>query len=200
MEDAYVFDMGGVIKESFDLEKFYLKIEAKVEFEKFKKYYDKNILIAERGNITSDEFLNRILKYSLSPKTIEESKTLYGECTGNLYDDTMNIIHIIKEKRKKVYLLSNLKQIDFDYLKQKLDINIFDEIFLSYILGCMKNDTKIFQILIDKLKLNPNNIYFFDDKKENINNAKKMGINAYQVDGKNIKEKWNELQKSKRDN
>ena len=107
----------------------------------------------------------------------------------------MNIIYTIKEKGKKVYLLSNLKEIDFNCLKQKLDINIFDEVFLSYRLGCTKNDTKIFQILINKLSINPNNIYFFDDKEENIKNAQKTGINAYQVDGKNIKEIWNKLQK-----
>lgn len=197
MEEAYVFDMGGVIKESFDLEKFYLNIETQVEFKNFKKYYEENILLAETGDITSDEFLDRILKYSFSQKNLEEAKKIYGKCTGNLYDDTMNIIYSIKEKGKKVYLLSNLKQIDFEYLKQKLDINIFEKVFLSYKLRCMKNGTKIFQILIDELNINPNNIYFFDDKEENINNAKKVGINAYQVDGKNIKEKWNELRNLK---
>lgn len=194
MEKAYVFDMGGVIKESFDLKKFYLNIRAQLKFEDFKKYYDENILMAEIGNITSNQFLQRILEYSLSTKTIEETKKIYEKCTGNIYQDTMNIIYKIKEKGEKVYLLSNLKQIDFNYLKQKLDINIFDEVFLSYKLRCMKNDIRIFQILINKLKINPNNIYFFDDKEENINNAKKVGINAYQVDGKNIKEKWSELQ------
>ena len=161
MEEAYVFDMGGVIKESFNPEKFYLNIGAQVEFKDFKKYYDENILVAENGNMTSDEFLQRILKYSLSTKTMEEAEKIYEKCTGNLYDDTMNIIYTIKEKGKKVYLLSNLKEIDFNCLKQKLDINIFDEVFLSYRLGCTKNDTKIFQILINKLSINPNNIYFF---------------------------------------
>lgn len=197
MEEAYVFDMGGVIKEPFDLEKFYLNLETQVEFKDFKKCYEENIPVAESGNITSSEFLHRILKYSLSTKNIEEANKIYGECTGNLYDDTMNIIYTIKEKGKKVYLLSNLKQIDFDYLKQKLDINIFEKVFLSYRLRCMKNSSKIFQIVINELKINPENIYFFDDKEENINNAKKIGINAYKVNGKNIKEKWNKLQHMK---
>ncbi len=176
MQDVYVFDMGGVIKEPFNLEKFYLNIGTTIKFEDFKKYWDENILDAEMGNITSNEFLNRILQYSLSTTTIEKTKEIYGECTGNLYTDAINILSLIKSKGKQIYLLSNLKQIDFDYLKKKLDINIFDDIFLSYKLGCTKNDTKIFQILIDKLGTSPNNIYFFDDKKENISNARKMGI------------------------
>lgn len=125
MQDVYVFDMGGVIKESFDLEKFYSNIEARIEFEDFKRYWNKNILVAEIGDMTSDEFLYRILQYSLSTKTIEETKEIYGECTGKLYNDAMNILYLIKAKGKKIYLLSNLKQIDFDYLKTKLDIDIF---------------------------------------------------------------------------
>ena len=196
MQNIYVFDMGGVIKESFNLEKFYLKIGTKIEFKDFKKYWDENILVAEIGNITSDEFIYRILQYSLSTKTIEEAKEIYGECTGTIYEDTMKIIYLIKSKGKKVYLLSNLKQIDFDYLKKKLDINIFDDVFLSYKLGCTKDDKRIFQILIDKLGTSPDNIYFFDDKEENINNAREMGINAYQVNGSVIKQKWTRLQKN----
>lgn len=196
MQDVYVFDMGGVIKESFDLEKFYLSIGARNEFEDFKRYWNENILVAEIGGMTSDEFLYRILQYSLSTKTIEETKEIYGECTGKLYDDAMNILYLIKAKGKQIYLLSDLKQIDFEYLKEKLDINIFADVFLSYKLGCMKDNIRIFQMLIDKLRTSPDNIYFFDDKKENISNARKMGINAYQVNGKNIKQKWTKLQKS----
>ncbi len=60
----------------------------------------------------------------------------------------------------------------------------------------MKDNTRIFQMLIDKLGTSPDNIYFFDDKKENVSNARKMGINAYQVNGKNIKQKWTKLQKN----
>lgn len=193
MQDAYVFDMGGVIKESFDLEKFYSKIDSKKAFNDFKKYWDENILIAEIGNISSEEFLHRILEYSLSSKDIAEAQKIYGECTGNLYNDAKNVLYSIKEKNKKIYLLSNLKEIDFEFFKKKIDINIFEDLFLSYKLGCMKNDIKIFEILVDKLNIKPENIYFFDDKKENIFNANKVGINAYLVDGMNIKLKIEEL-------
>ena len=195
MQDVYVFDMGEVIKESFNIKQFYLKIEDKIEFNDFEQYWNENILIAEIGKMNSDEFLSKILKYSLSPKQLEEAKKLYGECTGKLYEDTMNIIYLLKRKGKKVYLLSNLKEIDFYYLKKKLDINIFENVFLSYKLGCIKDDTKIFQILIDTLAVSPYNIYFFDDKETNINNAKKMGINAFLVDGTNIKQRFNIFQK-----
>lgn len=196
MQDVFVFDMGGVIKESFDIKKFYFNIKARIDFNDFKRYWDENILIAEVGDISSEEFLYRILQYSLSTKNIEEAKEIYGECTGKLYDNTMNILYFIKEKGKKIYLLSNLKEIDFYYLKKKLDIDIFEDVFLSYRLGFMKNDTRIFQILIDRLLINPDNIYFFDDKRENINNARKMGLNAYLVNGKNIKHTWTKMQKN----
>lgn len=39
MQNVYVFDMGGVIKEPSNLEKFYLNIEPTIKFENFKKYW-----------------------------------------------------------------------------------------------------------------------------------------------------------------
>ena len=194
MEKAYVFDMGGVIKESFDLKELYHNLKTNIDFLDFKKVYEKNIMEAEVGKITSNEFLSNLLTESLSSKTIEEATKIYGKCTGNLYKDTMDRIYKLKEQNQKIYLLSNLKEIDFNFLKQKLDINIFTDVFLSYKLGCIKNSTKIFKIVIDKLQIAPNNIYFFDDKKENIANAKKVGINAYQVDGTTIKKVWNNIE------
>ncbi|MBR6033539.1 MAG: HAD-IA family hydrolase [Clostridia bacterium] len=193
MEDVYVFDMGGVIKEPFNIEKFYLEIDAKIEYNEFRKKWEENLLKAESGGIDSDEFIQRILNYAKSTKTLEEAKEIYGKYTGKIYNDTKNILEHLKKCGKKIYLLSDLKQIDFEYLKQKIDINVFENTFLSYELGCTKRETKVFNIVIDKLKLKPSNIYFFDDKKENIDLAKKVGINAYQVNGENIKKQWEEL-------
>ena len=92
-----------------------------------------------------------------------------------------------------MYLLSDLKEIDYESLKEKIDINIFDKLFLSYKLGYTKRDKEIFEILINDLNINSDKIYFFDDKESNINLAKDMGINAYLVTGKNIKDKFQVL-------
>ena len=42
--------------------------------------------------------------------------------------------------------------------------------------------------MIDALDCEADNIIFFDDNQKNVNGAKQLGIDAYQVTGENIKE------------
>lgn len=196
MEDIYVFDMGKVIKHSFDKPMFYSMIEAKIGFDDFDEYFEAFNLITEIGEISSDQFLQKILNYSLSTKSLDEAKLIYNDCSGSLYKDTMDILHTLKDDGKKIYLLSNMKEIDFQCFKKKLDINMFDDLFLSFELKYRKSNLKIFQIMINKLKVNPQNIYFFDDLPINIKNAKSLGINSYLVTGDTILETWNKIYKT----
>ena len=132
---------------------------------------------------------------SLSTKTINETKSLYDAASGDLYPDTVKIINSIKANNKKVYLFSNMKGIDFECFSKKIDINIFDDLFLSYKLGYRKSSLNIFKMMIDKIQVTPENIYFFDDLTINIENAKSLGINAFQVTGDTIMETWNKIKK-----
>ncbi len=193
MNNVYVFDMGNVLKRSFELSKFYKEIETKISFDIFKDYWYANLESVEKGTLNSKQFLNMIRKYSLSPKSLDEIIRIYKDCTNTIYEDTLNIIYNLKNHDKKVYLLSDLKDIDYECLKQKIDINIFDKLFLSFELGYTKRDKEVFKILINELNVNPNKIYFFDDKESNVNMAREMGISAYLVTGDNIKEKCHNL-------
>ena len=69
-----------------------------------------------------------------------------------------------------------IKKINFDYL------------FLSYEIKCIKPSNDIYLQVIDALDCEADNIIFFDDNQKNVNGAKQLGINAYQVTGENIKE------------
>lgn len=89
--------------------------------------------------------------------------------------------------KKKICLLSNLKEIDYEYLKSVVDMEIFDEKFLSYEMGMIKPDKKIYNEVIKKI--GTSNFYFFDDTEENVKEALNLGINAYQVTGESIKQK-----------
>ncbi len=193
MDNAYVFDMGSVLKRPFDIYKFYQEISCKINFDDFKQYWDNNLESVEKGQITSKQFLNMIKEYSKASKSLDEIIEIYKDCTNTIYEDTLNIIYHLKKQNKKVYLLSDLKDLDYECLKEKIDINIFDKLFLSYKLGYTKRDKEIFEILINDLNINSDKIYFFDDKESNINLAKDMGINAYLVTGKNIKDKFQVL-------
>lgn len=124
--------------------------------------------------------------------TLSEFKDMY--INNNIFfQDTIQIIKYLKKLEYMVCLLSNLKEIDYEKFLQNFDTSIFDEMFLSYKLGMLKPDDNIYQYVIDKLKASPEDIYFFDDNKENVDSAIRNGIQAYQVTGLNIKEKISEI-------
>ena len=85
-------------------------------------------------------------------------------------------------------MLSNLAEIDYEILKEQFDMNLFDEVFLSYQMHKIKPEKEIFEEVVNKLGKNSKEILFFDDKEKNVEVARKCGIEAYQVTGENIKE------------
>ena len=85
-------------------------------------------------------------------------------------------------------MLSNLKQIDFEWFSTQYDVSKFDKLYLSYEMHLMKPSNEIYERMIEDLNVLPDNIYFFDDSQANIEAAKRLGINAYCVTGDTIRE------------
>lgn len=115
-------------------------------------------------------------------------KSICGPIRNSLFKDTIEIIEKLKEKNYKVCMLSNLRKIDFDWFCSVYDVSKFDELFLSYEMKINKPDKRIYTKMIEKLNVQPNQVYFFDDSKSNVDSAKEVGINAYCVTGNTIKE------------
>lgn len=86
------------------------------------------------------------------------------------------LVEQLKQLPIQVAMLSN---IDFRLAKVIRDAGLyepFEPCLLSYELGISKPDPKIYQILIDTLDMPAKEIVFIDDKLENVEAAKAMGI------------------------
>lgn len=106
------------------------------------------------------------------------------ECI-NAFDYTVPIIQDLKSKGYTVYYLSNWSAWTHELLKEagKFDfLNLMDGGVFSYDTGYRKPDLEIYNILINKYKIDPKTAIFFDDKKDNIVAANKLGINGYLFD------------------
>ena len=55
----------------------------------------------------------------------------------------------------------------------------FDIVFESNVLNCRKPEMKIYYIVLEKLKVNPQEILFIDDLGINLKPAKKIGFVTY---------------------
>ena len=184
----FVFDLGGVLSVPMVSKKLYEQIEWKVSYDKFLDKFNNSAesIKVHKGEISTKEFFEYLKRYMNDNITLEEFKNIYVN-NNEFFNDTIETIKKLKNLGYKVYLLSNLKEIDYEKFIKHFDVSIFDELFLSFKLGMLKPNDDIYQHVINKLNTKPENIYFFDDNKENVEGAIKNGINAYQVTGETVK-------------
>lgn len=190
-QKVYVFDLGNVIVEPMNVKLLFEKLECEVSYEEFLDFFrkDKSVIAAHAGGISDDEHIKILLEFCRSNKSIDEYKEIFcGPIRNSLYSDTVEIIDMLKKLGEKVCMLSNLRKIDFKWFSTVYDINKFDELFLSFEMKINKPDKKIYQEMIKKLNVAPENIYFFDDSKANVEAALECGIKAFCVTGVTIKE------------
>lgn len=184
----FVFDLGGVLSVPMVSKKLYEQIKWKVSYEEFLDKFNNSeeSIKVHKGEISTKEFFEYLKRYMDDNITLEEFKNIYVN-NNKFFNDTIEIIKKLKNLGYKVYLLSNLKEIDYEKFIKHFDISIFNELFLSFKLDMLKPNDDIYQHVINKLNTKPENIYFFDDNKENVEGAIKNGINAYQVTGETVK-------------
>lgn len=97
-------------------------------------------------------------------------------------DYTIPMLRSLKMAGYKLYILSNWGKWHFEELQKRNEfrefLQYFDGGIVSYQVGLKKPDRKIYEILIDKYNINPSSAVFYDDKPENIQAAKEVGLNA----------------------
>ncbi len=184
----FVFDLGGVLSVPMVSKKLYEQIKWKVSYDEFLDKFNNSAesIKVHKGEISTKDFFEYLKGYMDDDITLEEFKNIYVN-NNKFFTDTIEIIKKLKNLGYKVYLLSNLKEIDYEKFIKHFDVSIFDEMFLSFKLDMLKPNDDIYQYVINKLNTKPENIYFFDDNKENVDGAIRNGINAYQVTGETVK-------------
>ncbi len=88
----------------------------------------------------------------------------------------------LKEKGYRIYLLSNYSDELFRiHTKGAEFLNVLDGGIVSYQVHALKPDREIYQILLGKYGLQADECLFFDDRAENVEGARTLGIQAVQV-------------------
>ncbi len=95
-----------------------------------------------------------------------------------LKEDVAEFLKELKKRNFKIYILSNLSRESYEYIKkydfwQKVDGSIF-----SFEEKMCKPERKIYEILIQKYSLIPEETIFVDDMKENIDVAESLKMHG----------------------
>jgi len=122
----------------------------------------------ECGGISSKQFFNKYPDF-------EKDFCSHFEFNYGL----LNICDKIKPSVQ--YILSNTNEVHYNYLRKHRELSIFKDnnIFLSHEIGLRKPDINIYTFVQKTLNIEANNIYFVDDRQENLVSPRKMGWNVF---------------------
>ncbi len=83
-----------------------------------------------------------------------------------------------KKEGYRLYVLSNASDEFYIYFPKSYDVNLFEGIVVSADLHVIKPDERIYRYLLEHYGLNPGETLFIDDRLENVEGARKVGIQA----------------------
>ena len=95
---------------------------------------------------------------------------------------TEALIHDLKAAGYKLYVLSNMSREVIDYLRQQPVYKYFDGEVISCEEGVVKPMPQIYNILIQRYELDVEYTMFIDDRIENVEVAKTLGITPFHFD------------------
>ncbi|MDO8627855.1 MAG: HAD family phosphatase [Candidatus Diapherotrites archaeon] len=90
--------------------------------------------------------------------------------------EILKLIKNLRTEKYKIGFLSNTSIPDMKFIHRK-NYGLFDVQIFSCVEKTRKPEEKIYKILIKKMKLQPEEIVFIDNKQEYLDGAKKIGIN-----------------------
>ena len=175
-----IFDLGGVVLKdtpSSILDKLDITDDTKKELLNF---FD------DFTNI--DLGLETLKEKFDSCKFSDDIKKNYESFLVNYYEirdinyEMIELINTLKKNNYNIYVLSDNNLDAAKYYKNKM--NNIDGWIFSCDYNTLKKDEKLFKILIDKYNLVPQECYYIDDRKGNVDIALKYGIKGYTYNNK----------------
>ena len=143
----------------------------------------------EMGKISSEEFVD----FYLQRLPENSSKTLINAWNAILLDLPEHRLQFLQqlkaEHNYQLILLSNTNDLHISWVKQNIESfaefkSCFDAFYLSHEINFRKPNTDIYEFVLEEHQLQPEEVLFIDDTKENTDAAKSLGINTWNIDPK----------------
>jgi FMN phosphatase YigB (HAD superfamily) len=134
----------------------------------------------ERGEITTGEFHS----YLCETAALKMDLTRFRQVWSSVFLPGLLVSERLLAALQRKYpliLVSNTNEAHFEFIRDRYPvIDYFDQHVLSYVVGSLKPDRKIFEHAIRVSGFRPNALFFTDDREENILAARELGIHAHQ--------------------
>jgi putative hydrolase of the HAD superfamily len=140
----------------------------------------------EKGQISRDNFLLGIQKH-IPTATIEDILAAWNAVLLDFPLHRLEFLQLLSQKYR-LFLLSNTDAIHIDHFEQREGASFygdfyqcFEKVYFSYEMGMRKPDAEIYHALIRQHELSPKRTLFVDDKKDNTEAAKALGLHVWNL-------------------
>jgi len=140
----------------------------------------------EKGQISRDAFLLGIQK-QIPNATIDEILMAWNAVLLDFPLYRLEFLQLLS-KKFRLFLLSNTDAIHIDHFEQREGASFygdfyqcFEKVYFSYEMCMRKPDAEIYTTLINRHELSPKRTLFVDDKKDNTDAAKALGLHVWNL-------------------
>lgn len=133
----------------------------------------------DRGAYSTEELLSKFI--ANAPNYEQHIRKAYDTVAENmhLFSYAVPWVKELKQRGYKLYILSNYSEKIYSQTKEKMRfLDYTDGEIFSYMYKVIKPEKKIYDILLEKYSLVPEECVFLDDREDNIAMAKSFGIHG----------------------
>lgn len=181
--DTVIFDFGGVLID-WNPAYVYLK-EFRGDTEKMNHFL--NTICSwewnenqDAGYLIQQATEERVALFPEHERLIRMYYERWKDMLGYEHTETVELLKQLKERGKhKLLGLTNWSHETFPVALERFDfLSWFDGIVVSGVEKMKKPDARIYQLTLDRYDVTAENAVFIDDKQENVEAAKKVGIHG----------------------
>ena len=137
----------------------------------------------ERGNISTDAFIDGIMHYAVRPTTREEIIAAWNAMHGGIPEERLQLIQSWKDAGHRLFLLSNNNELHWEHILSQYDMSMFEHCFASHLMHMSKPDSRIYETVDKQLREwgceQP--FHFVDDIAINRKAAEQLGWKTYET-------------------
>lgn len=127
--------------------------------------------------------------YLIEARKIIEKDSIIMNITETLIDKLYNvkdreIFKKVKEKNENVKVIIATNHLSFvrNFIGDSFNVDYLDDLIISAEIHKIKPNSEFYKYILDKYNIDSKELLFIDDNIDNVNAAKKLGINTIKVE------------------
>ena len=137
----------------------------------------------ERGDVSTDYFVNTILEHAKEGTTRDEVIAAWNAMHGGIPAERLLHIQQWKDAGHRLFLLSNNNELHWEHILSQYDMSMMEHCFASHLIHMSKPDSRIYETVDKQLREwgceQP--FHFVDDIAINREAAEQLGWKTYET-------------------